>query len=503
MSTYTVRQVDTDGTVLRTLVNTNVLSIERVLNGVGQAVFTFPKIDPPSAIGQAADVKMLFPEIQILRDGAPWWWGVPLIARAASNKGDVQVTCSDLGWYLTKRALDKTPTNLISNPDFEAGLTSWSTHGAASAAAETDRVRLGTTAARLTNSAAGDDGYIAFNLAGLGAGPVIGRGLALVGWFFLESFTASALGKRGLYIEGRVGGVYQVSTQVDIDSSTVTGEWQRFRTTIVIPTSQSWDIEVRLYSPQGSIVWDAVELMDMESVGGFNLDLATLAQDIVIFIQAATSDKDNLNIATAGAATGIVIPSKFWQIADHVMADRALDEFVQRTNGIDWSIETTATTRTFTTWHPKGTDRTGSITLSLGSNVAHYDYAEDGTQVETDVTILGDSTGEADRELGHARDTSHFGGRVLQGIYPCTPGATINELTPQAQDKLARSKRMVRLPQPVTVQKAGDLVGTLAVGDKVSCSITDGWVQVTTPFRVVGIRHVPKNETLTLTLNEV
>jgi hypothetical protein len=502
VSTYTVRLVDIDGTVLRTLVGTNVLSVERVLNGVGQAVFTFPKIDPPSAIGQAADVKMLFPEIQILRDGAHYWWGVPLIARAASNKGDVEVTCSDLGWYLTKRALDKLPTNLISNPDFESGLTSWSTHGAATAAAETDLVRLGTTAARLTNSIAGDDGYIAYNLAGLAAGSVIGRGLALVGWFFLESFTAGALGNRGLYIEGNAGGVFQVATQVDIDEFTVKGEWQRFRTTIVIPTSTTWDIEVRLYSPQGSIVWDAVELVDMESVGGFNLDIATLAQDIVIFVQAATSDKDDLNIGTAGAATGIVIASKFWQIADHVMADRALDEFVQRDNGIDWSIETSATTRTFTTWHPKGTDRTGSITLSLGSNVAHYDYDEDGTQVMTDVTILGEST-EADRELGHARDTSHFGGRVLQGIYPCTPGATINELDPQAQERLNRSKRMVRLPQPVTVQASGDLVGTLAVGDKVACSIADGWVEVTTPFRIVGIRHTPKNETLTLTLNEV
>jgi len=501
-SVYTVQLVHSDGTVVRTLVNAVVKSISSVLNGVGQCTFTFPKIDPPGATGQGADVRML-DEVQVLRDGAVWWWGVMVLAKASSNAGDVTVTASDLGWYLTRRAIDKVPTNFLLNPQFESGLTSW-VDTSSSASVATDLFILGTQAVRQTGGASGADHFLGQTVS-VTTGSVIGILFTLVAWVYIESFSAVALGGRGLYVEALDGGgTFQYSNFVAVDETTTVGDWTRLQTTIFVPKGVTWTLGVRLYTPAGSIVWDATGLYEMESLGRFNADITDLAKAVVEFIQDPTlSGKDDLHIATAGAATGVVLPSKWWQFADHTFADRALDEFVQwgASHSIDWTVEVAS--RTFTVWpYPgRGVDRTGSVTLQLGSSLSHYDYTEDGSTCSTDVTVLGNGSGP-DREIGNARDVSVVP-IVLQDVSTSTPDAPINALLPQAQDRLRISAKAARLPVGATVQAGGDLVGLLGLGDKVTVSIADGWVQYGAPGRIVQIDHDTLRDALSLTLNEV
>jgi hypothetical protein len=494
---YDVKLVDYHGAVIRVLTDANVVSISEVLNGFGQAIFTYPATDPASAVGQGAAITMLYPEVQIWRDGNLDFWGVPVQRSGASNRGDVQVTCNDLGWYLTKRAVDKVPTNFLANPDFESGMTGWATNGSVTAVAETDRILRGTQAARLTGT--GGDDFIS-QVIPFTAGTIIGLGLVLVGWFYVESFSGPATGDRGLYIEGRDGsGFFLFSDQVNIDSSTPVGEWQRVSIAFAIPPGSTWNVNVRLYAPHGSIVWDTDGLFELESLGAWNADMATLCGDVVTFIQAP-SGKGDLNIGTDTPATGQIIPTKFWQFADHTMADRALDEYVQRDPGLDWSIEITSTTRTFTTHYPRqGNDLTATVTLQLGVNVATCIFDEDATATETDVTILGPGSGP-DREIGNARDTSAVSGLVLQGIYPATPDALIGELDPQASHQLARSKRPVKLPQPLVIAPA--LLGALHKGDVVDCNLIDGTLQAVGHYRIARIDRACRSGTQLLTLNE-
>lgn len=115
-SGWVVKVVERDGTLVRSLANANVLSVSEELNEPGETRFTFPKLDPASAAGQAADVAMLKREVQVFHDGDLMFSGAPVTGSSASDRGDVQVTAPGLPWYVTRRSIDKPRQNRL-NPD--------------------------------------------------------------------------------------------------------------------------------------------------------------------------------------------------------------------------------------------------------------------------------------------------------------------------------------------------------------------------------------------------
>lgn len=508
MPTFSVRIVEQDGTLVRTLSQANVERVRQGMNDdFGAAVFTYPKNDPAGATGQAADVLLLDRECEIRKDGTTIHRG-PMVQRAVrSGEGSLAVTSPGAGWYFTKRQIDAPVRNLLSNGDFEGGSTDW-TATACTQASATDVFRRGSKALRITNSTTFEDAYsqhAAVTVTGTG----VGTELTVAAHFKVESWTGPAIYSRGLFIESRDSGVVETYNEhegaIDDDMALATGEWQRVEATLWVPPNETRDIYVRLYAPNGVVVWDEVELVEPVSLAiapGTPEDIAETANRIVAFAQDTTYGKTDLDIATTTApTTGITFEfPKAFHFSDHTPVDRALnDEIVPL--GVDWNI---TPAKVFTVYHPrKGTDRSASVTLDLNQNwtegVASYTFDEDGGATETDVTMLGEGDGP-DREEGRSSDTSDTGGLVLQGTYAAPPGTTIDKLDDLAADKTARTARTVKV---LGVVVYGDFVDLLELGDVVDVNIVDGdAVSITGNWRIVQWELIPRTNTLELMLNE-
>lgn len=505
--------MERDGTPVRILAKANVLPLVDVINGVGGFAVTYPKHDPPEAVGQAADVLILEREIQILDDDDQVVaWGVPLRKTRVSGRGDVTVTCPDLGWHLGRRNIDGPITERLVNAGFETGdLTGWTATGSTTATVITSPRRLGEYSVRLVQGTTGADRFLYQELLGVDGGD-IGLYLTLATHFYIESWTGPALDARGLYVEGKQGATVRTFHFVEIDDATPRGSWQRIETGIWVPPGEVWDLNARLMAPNASILFDANRFVAMESlsVALAGTDIAVMAGDVVEFIQDPAHNKDNLFIGTDCPPAGVTLAfPKAWQYVDHTPADRAINGELAPL-GFDWSIEFEDTgvgdvwTKKFTTHSPRqGVDRSATVTLELGpgGNLASYDFDEDGTPVETDISMLGDGDGP-DREEGHAADTSDLDGLVLQGVHSAPPGTTIDMLDPMADDHLVRLKQLARLVKVTTHQRAGDLVGVLKKGDVVRLVIDDGDAQVDGSYRIVRRQLNPRTRTLDLDLNE-
>lgn len=148
-----------------------------------------------------------------------------------------------------------TRTNLITNPSFEVagtwtGIEGTSNGSLAATVPSADRGYIGAASAKLVNTAAGDDDYLRFILNGLTAGVTYN----VSAYAYLSAFTAQAAGSRAILIFSSPS-----TTNVTVASltTTTTGIWVRYDCNTTISAGES-QMEIRLYSPQGTIYWDNV-----------------------------------------------------------------------------------------------------------------------------------------------------------------------------------------------------------------------------------------------------
>jgi hypothetical protein len=263
-----------------------------------------------------------------------------------------------------------------------------------------------------------------------------------------------------------------------------------------------------LYAPEGSIVWDSVELVEPSSLAiapGAGEDVGYTANRLVQFGQDSTYGKSDKQIGTTTAVTTgtLFYFPRAWQWVDKTPLDTALGEIVAL-GVFDYSIELTATGSTFTGHTPsKGSDLTASVTLTFPApaspgagvyGIASYEFDGDNDAVETDSTILGDGDGP-DREEGHASDTSVVD-MVLEGVDSAAPGTTIDMLDPLANARLDRLKRPV---ESITVVTKGAV--PVETGDRITLALADGVIDRSGTWRVVSGKRIPKTSNLSLTLN--
>jgi hypothetical protein len=263
----------------------------------------------------------------------------------------------------------------------------------------------------------------------------------------------------------------------------------------------------------GSILWDAVQVVAMESVSTAQItgsatdevDIADIVGLLVSHAQRADVGKSNVNIGYASAPTGKTAV-KHYQYADHVQFDEAVREFVDRDDVGDSSVvyaavaNGTSGTRTFTLHTPrKGSDLSGSVTLEFPGNIADYRYQRDGSTVVTRATILGEGDGP-DREEGEYSDASAIGGLTLQDVRSSPPKTQINSLVPLATDVVNNWREPADVIQ-VTVVTDPDLIDTVDVGDVVQVEIADGYVTISDTYRIVEWQLTCASDVLDLTLN--
>jgi hypothetical protein len=187
-----------------------------------------------------------------------------------------------------------------------------------------------------------------------------------------------------------------------------------------------------------------------------------------------------------------------WQFADHQNIGDELAQLTDGRDGVDYSIDLTATTRTFRAWWPqKGTERV--TVLSLGAadpdddQIQRFTLALDRAQTANNVVVLGAGDGP-DREEGGASTVT--AGPDLEDVTVAPDGTMPGQLDRMATERLA----VLSNPEILDVVCTG-LIGSVAVGDWFPVLIDLDTVQVDATYRVVKLVIDPALDTAALTLN--
>lgn len=495
---YEVKVVDQSGSSYGTLDDAKLGRLSLELNGVGAVEITLATNDPDAAL------MVLGREVQIFYQGGtdPLWWGV--IIRPQAGLHETTWQCAGLMWYLAHRFMGRADrTNLLTNGDFEAGETGWTFSGVTHAV-ETGIVLDGTKSEKLTGATADHSTYAIQTWTHPAGGYPTGDFLTASVWVYVASasYLGPALEDFGLVIRRRTASGAPLDAQWEtgkINDDTVRDTWIPLEVGVANVVEGEL-VDVMLFPPHGVAYFDDVTLTYMESLSfGYPLpaaDVTDIIKGIVDYAQA--DDKSDLNIGTAGSATGVTRQVAYQFEAHRNILD-AIMEFV-REGLVDIDIAITATTRTFTIYAPRKGSLYGT-TLELDVNVADFTWSWDLEQGASSVVLLGPGDGP-DRPEGGAIDASFVGGAFTTEIVEQAPdNTTVGQLNQRAAERLAVAARPEILE--VTTLPGAGVIGNLTVGDTVPVDISTGWVGLTATYRVVRIEADLLKDQATLTLNAV
>lgn len=518
---WTVDVVNIYGELVTELPNANPGTITKTLGDADEFSFASPKYDPATA-----EVVPLLHEAKIRRNGLLKAWGPIVADSAGSADGVVPFGGKGVWWYFRRRYFGTARrTNMITNGGFETGpatgvmnaaIPGWVRRGGARTRHWTAATKpgghglpdplSGTKAVSMDNSGTGENAYISTRFAYRTNFPP-GQRLTFAAWVYIaDGWIGPAALSLGLYVSRIVGGIATIQKGEPIDDDTPRGEWVRLETSIIVPPRQDGEIEVRLYSPGGWVVWDSALSVLMESTGAgiTPTDQVELAATVVRYGQTGRG-KSPLNIGTDTPPTG-VLRRRAWQHADHAWLADSVAELAAFPDGFDFDVVLTESTRTFRTYFPrKLTDRSATVVLRLGApadggNVASYTRSRDGGSTATSVIARGAGEGP-DREEGAAIDASALGGLILEQYVEAPEDLLIGELDDYAEGDLEVRRRLVEVLNVTTHEGAGALIDLLDTGDLVRVIIDDGAVQIDDVYRVVQMVITCATDTLALVLN--
>jgi hypothetical protein len=488
------------------LPNARVSRLSWELDSPGAAEISLATTDSDAAL------MLLGREVQIYRDGItdPIWWGPIVRPQAGLNETTWQ--CAGLLWYFAHRFMGRADrVNQLTNGDFEAGETGWTFHGVThSVNTNMTYVLEGTKSEKLTGATADHVTYMSQTWTHPAGGYPTGDFITGSVWVWVSAadYVGGAIEDFGLVLRRRNAGGEIVDAQWEagrIDDDTPRDQWVPLEVGIA-NVVEGDTVEMLLFPPHGVAYFDLATLTFMESLSfGYpppGVDVADIVAAIVDYAQdnlaGFSHGKSDLNIGTAGSATG-TIRQIAYQFAEHRNILDAILEYV-RQGVIDVDIAITATTRTFTTYAPQKGSLYGT-TLELDVNVADFTSSHDLEQGASSAILLGPGDGP-DRPEGGAIDTSFVGGAFTSEIVEQAPdNTTVGQLDLRAAERLKVAARPEALE--VTTLPGAGVIGTLTVGDTVPVLIDYGSVDIDAVYRVVRIEADLLKDQATITLNPI
>lgn len=515
---WTVVAVDLDGGNPVIIPTAHVLTITWTKkNAPVEATFdmslddiTFSEIDPTAA----GNVNYPGREVQFWLNGHLIFWGKVVTRRANSTERIWHLTCKDPTWYLTKRNIgNANRTDYLLNGDFELSGADWTSHGSATVTYPGDTVD-GTKCLHFTGSGGAD--YLSQQVT-LHAGP-IGLAVFLTVWHRIDAFTGPAPLSGAAIIFTRLGTLRGGIPQdlIRLTSTSKRNVWQRDTLLVTIPPNQTATLEVQLWSINGQVRYDACTMVVEESLDwgtfGAAYDQASIVSDLILYFQhhgrygGLAPEKSALNISPSFAATGVK-KRRNYQLAAHDHAYDGgegigvLDEFLKATDGIDWQMEYTPSSRVLRGYYPNFAPHRADLPLLYrnypeepASNVTvgiiGWDYADTLDTAANQIVVLGGWGSAADefasREEGGYSDPSTLGGLTLELVETAATGTPVGQLNGLAAARGAQVKNGVATPI-FTVHEGRDqndelvgpiYVGVLVPGMTVPLVVEDGTLQI-------------------------
>jgi len=378
-------------------------------------------------------------EIQIWRDQALIWWGWP--TGATWDAVQVHLSCQGLLWPLSRREFGPGFRHYLVNPQFEMGLADWV---AVNCLAFVDPITryVGKQAARLFNGTVGADAFLEQDFVVDCTDIPSGLAFSLSAYFYIDAnypSTGTALGARGLFVEDSNGVTYAIS----IDTDTPYNTWTPIAITsassgpaFVAVGGEVTTYNVRLYCPEGSIVWDAVNLSVFENVSSppasppaTAWDVADIMEAVFAAAQSSQWGQSDLNYFFWAAPTGVLQNVVYDVTQSEVILD-ALNVFPS-TGVCDFEMiwDDTGHFRGMVVSTPsQGSVKYNNVLDVSVNTTTTLAGAVDGTQVGTRQRVLGQGSGPS-QDTGYAEFASYLGGRVVYDAALVSGSAVIDSAT--------------------------------------------------------------------------
>jgi len=420
-------------------------------------------------------------EVVITRNGHVHAKGPIVTKQATGSEADVMYDGRGPEWYFLRRVFGSAQrVNMLTNHDFEDGMSSWANTGQCAVTIREDgKAARGKKYANIQSWVAGDN-FLDQTFVHDNTQAIYGHWFYAKAWFNIENFVDAAYNTYGLIITYHSGDVYRASIAT-IDASTPRGQWLPIEAKVISEPAAMGVVSIRLYAIQGSISWDSVQVVGNNFTGGKyveGMDQTLMAREIVRYAQKGRG-KSDLGIGANTPLTGIKYKGVFYH-TDHQIILDGLRLVSDHDKGFDqeWKVTTGATT--YTTHYPR---RGGSFGTFSTSNTLDYEIGWDGSEAASAVAVQGPGDGPA-REEGGDIDDGAFGGKILDKVIQAPQEAPISILDPKAKDEVRRGRE---LPFVCRVKIKGDQIDNIEVGDIGTVNIGDHGVTLNKECRVTLI----------------
>ena len=211
------------------------------------------------------------------------------------------------------------------------------------------------------------------------------------------------------------------------------GRWIPQTASVTIPADgRTYKVDLYLYAPAALARYTAVGLFPDEMLYFWGVDQALIFDGIMKHIQDPAFGHGNLGVLTRTPLTGIKRDREF-SFRDLTPADTALDGLTAISRGIEWDTVCTPTTTTATTFYPRQ-GKTVDYVLAQGGNVARAVPANT-RDVGSNVIAQAQGLGSY-RAVAYARDSSRFGGTLIERVVTAEQDTPLDELGETAKAEL-------------------------------------------------------------------
>jgi hypothetical protein len=320
-------------------------------------------------------------------------------------------------------------------------------------------------------------------------------------------------------VDNTWGGYRGLYTEVIEETSSRLGEehpldtWVRHETSITVPPGTTEILHARLSGVEGRVYWDRARLTYDTAFEAFDIDQTAIVAQLVAHAQDPAFDKNDVNIDTEAAPTGVnrtlvALHSEHGNIWD------LISEPTKFQKGFDIGMRYTPTNRILTTHYPKKGVTQRRLHLQPHRNISSFSWTFDGEAASSSVIVLGTGDG-SDREEASAINTAAFSeDLILETVYAVGPDTPVDMLQEIADEHL----NVVSNPELLTVTTfphdptlpERNFIGRMWEGDIIPVTIRKSYVdadmskllqfEIDDDYRVIELTINP-DDSLSLTLN--
>lgn len=440
-------------------------------------------------------------ELMVFRNGHLHAWGPVVTVDDDTAPGrSTTFGARDPSWYLERTVVgDPERVNFLTNPSFEDGISDgWTISGPCMRSEDTTYVARGDKACRLVCATDEADAYIESSFVHDNTAAAYGYWYYAKAWCYIDEWNKAAKNTFGLWIRYTNGTVTR-DAWAPLNAATPRDQYVPLEAKVLGEPHSSGIVTLRLYAPNGAVVWDAAQVVGNNFTGGTSTagtDQALMAAELVRVAQHDPNKSDK-KIGRSCPATGKKFRGIF-EHSKHAVITDAIRTTLDHEDGADWWVDVVPGARTFTTAYPYRGSTAPDLSFEAGGNALHAARHRDGSQAASAIIMQGPGDGPA-REEGGAIDTSAFGGKVLDAVLQAPAEAPLSRLDQLARDELARG---VKIPTTVTFTVSGDLVDAYEPGDTCQATVDWGYFAVDTFARVQEVSIDPVADTAEVTVTE-